>query len=294
VYDSDQVATGEPVFRKLADAALVHFDYQFMAGRPATITGTHRLVAIVGNADGWKRTVELTPRTVFAGPAFEVEGRLNFDEIQSLIDTAETETGMLNEQYFLTVQPEVEAMGTLAGVDVRETFAPRLEFRFDDLQLQLARDGGTEESPLQETKKGMIERQQPAPNTISLLMLDLSVARARWLGLSGLLAAIAGLAVCGMLALREHRSPEPERIAARYRTQLVAIAQGDGVPTEWTVVEVARFESLLKIAGAKTRMILDEDLGTMHRYYVHDDGMTYRYSTVAPAGRLAAEPAEVA
>ena len=85
MYDSGAATSGEPVYRKLSEDVAFRFDYKFESSEPASTVGSYKMVAELGDSNGWKRTVELTPATTFSGNAFSAEGVLSLAQAQSLI-----------------------------------------------------------------------------------------------------------------------------------------------------------------------------------------------------------------
>lgn len=99
------VATGEPVFRRLADAVTLDFAYQFATERPHDVGGTYRLNVVISDPNGWKRTIELQPPTSFEGGAFTSSGTLDLGRIQAIVDSVEQETGLRRADYLVAVAP---------------------------------------------------------------------------------------------------------------------------------------------------------------------------------------------
>ncbi|MDP9350461.1 MAG: signal peptidase I [Chloroflexota bacterium] len=277
IYDTDRVATGQPVFRKLTDAVTVGFKYRLQSDQPRDIRGTYRLNAEVRDSSGWKRTIPLSSETGFKGDSFTASGTLDLVKVQVLIDGIEARTGIERADYTLSIAPEVTTRGELAGQTLEDNFAPRLDFRLDPLQLQLLSSAGEEGSAiLQPSQQGLMKRSRTEPNTISLPFLDLGVTTARWMSLIGLVFSVVGLLVLGLLTLRTLRGGEPSRIQSRYARMLVDVhAASAGLGGH--IVEVTQFEDLVKIAGKDGRMILHDTDGDTDRYYLQDGDVTYLY-----------------
>jgi hypothetical protein len=111
-----------------------------------------------------------------------------------------------------------------------------------------------------------------APNSLRFV----HVGTLRVLALFGLIAGAAGLA-WNLLVLLGGGSGETDRIRARFRDRLVAVA--DSHTGDYTdVVDVETIDELARVAERYDRMIL-EHAGD---YRVADDGVLYRYR-VAPA-----------
>ena len=276
VYDADHASTGEPLFLRLSETAPVSFDYRFTSTAPREGGGTYRLLARLGQDNGWQRTLELVRETPFTGDGFTVTGVLNLVQVQELMRTVEQQTGVRPQKATVAVVPEVRVSGTLGGAPLQAAFAPALTFRYDPLQLVVEREG--REDPLKPAKGGAVRRVEDGPNRLSLLFVGGTVQQARMLALAGLTAAV----LAGLTALL-HRyqngsAAEPARIRARYGALLLAVRGGDASAGA-RVVEVARIEDLAKLAVQDGRMILHRDDGAVQHYSVVDGDLVYRYTT---------------
>ena len=276
VYDADHASTGEPLFLRLSEAAPVSFEYRFTSAAPRDGGGTYRLLARLGQDNGWQRTLELVPEKSFTGDSFTVSGVLNLVQVQELMRTVEQQTGVRPQKATVAIVPEVRVSGTLGGAPLQAAFAPALTFRYDPLQLVVEREG--REDPLKPSKGGAVRRMTDAPNRLSLLFVGGTVRQARALALTGLVAAaLAGL-VALLLRYQTGRAAEPTRIRARYRALLLQV-RGDDPSAGTRVIEVARIEDLAKLAVQDGRMILHRDDGAVQHYSVVDGDLVYRYTT---------------
>ena len=76
---------------------------------------------------------------------------------------------------------------------------------------------------------------------------------------------------------------EPERIAARYRSQIIDVEEASAPPGP--VVMVSAIDELARIAKVEQTVILHEDLGDgAHRYRVFLGTVTYEYETAPEHG----------
>ena len=276
LFDSNIIQTGEPLFPQLMREATFNFDYRLEAGRPADLRGSYRLVAEIAAINGWRRTIVLRPATTFSGSAFTANGVLELANVQALMSRFEQQTGLEHQQYTLAIVPELAVEGTLAGHALHDKFAPRLEFRLDQTQMQLVGAGNTEEDPLKPSKPGIIKYTHVEPDVIPLLFLRLEVPLARWIGAGGLGFALVGLLWIGLRVLHSGRPDQAMRIRSKYGALLIDVAGGDPQPGE-RVVELAAIEDLAKLAEKSGQMILHAQSGATHRYCVYDDGLCYCY-----------------
>jgi signal peptidase I len=291
LYDASAVQTGEPLFPQLTRAATFGFQYRFVADAPADLHGTYRLVAQLGAANGWKRTVVLYPETAFDGSGFDASGKLDLSELRALIDDFERQTGVQRQQYTLAIAPAVRLDGALAGQELHDTFAPRLLFRVDPQQIQLSDDGDRGQNTLAPAASGTLERTRTEPNRLALLGLSIGVRQARWLGSIGLVVALAGLGCLVAWMVRAGGCDEAARIRLKYGAQLIDVA---GAPTrpDRRIVVVRRMADLARLAEKSGQMIMHEQAGDAHSYAVHDGDTTYRYRLEAGAAAEPERPAQ--
>lgn len=198
-YVSETVSTGEPIFVKLANAVTFTFSYQFLTDWYHDIRGSYRLNAIVADASGWKRTIELQTETTFVGDSFVASGEIDLSTLQAMIDGFQVETGIFRRDYEVSIVPEVSTYGSVMLLPTRDQFAPRLTFRLDPLQLQLvttsspgANPGDKDGTPLTPSKKGVVKWSSLEQNRLEGPGFSLAVSSARQLSL---LAQGVGIAV---------------------------------------------------------------------------------------------------
>lgn len=293
LYDSAGVTTGEPVYRRLTDRVDVSFAYQFESGEPSEVSGVHLLTAVLTDNTGWKRTLPLTRQTSFDGNAFTVEGTLDLEEVETLINGLETRTGIKKDYYELAVVPDILASGTVAGQPFIQPFAPRLKFRIDPLQLQMLPRGPQEAEPRSPSQPGAVQVMRPETNSLSILGLKVNVADARRLVVFGIGLCMATALGFGFYVLRGVGGDEPSRIAARLGPMLVSI-RADGARAG-RVTDVESIDDLAKLAERGGVMVLHEVKGATHQYLVQDGQTTFRYQAFGRAGEtVAAEAAELA
>jgi len=145
IYDSGGATSGEPVYRRLSDAVAFRFVYAFEGAGAADVGGTYHLVAELGDQSGWRRTIDLTPERVFSGKEFTAEGTLSLAEAENLIAILETQSGVKNDHYSVTVTPRVQILGQIGGTPFEDTISTAaLAMELDSVQLRLARGSGTD------------------------------------------------------------------------------------------------------------------------------------------------------
>ena len=287
VYDTDSVQTGDPVFRRVTSAVDVQFVYHLTADEPADLHGSSRLLAEVGDAGGWKRAIELQPSTDFSGNTFTAQGSIDLAHVQALIDHFEQQTGIQRQQYALAIVARTTVQGMLSGQELRDEFAPRLEFLLDRQQLQLAQTRGGANDPFAQSQQGILKRSRQQPNTLAPLGLTLEVASARRMALAGLGLALGGALLLGYQMRRAAQGGEPARIRHTYGPLLIAIR--DSQPDLGAaIVDVSTIDDLAKLAEQYGSMILHAQRGDEHYYFVYHGNLAYRYRIADPEDRMPA------
>jgi signal peptidase I len=283
VYEDGTVETGEPIFLRLVPAATVSFSARLESEAPRSLSGTGKLVAELSDSSGWTRTLELQPATRFAGDSFTASGVLRLRAIRALLTDVATLTGVERDSYGLTLRPEVDLRGTLAGRKVDDRFSPKLVFRLDARELRLEPAIAPRLEP---ARRGGVSTMTRQSQTFSLPGgLALGVGPARTFTLAGALGFLVAALAVAFLHARALRNDEPTRIRARYGAWLVPVA-GASSRVGGAVVDMATIEGLVRLAERSDRMILHEEHEGAHLYLLEDEGVLYRYR----AGEVEPEP----
>jgi signal peptidase I len=283
LYDADNIQPGEPVFRQLSRVLSVDFDYQFASDTPAELNGSHSLTAILSAQNGWKRTIALVEPQPFSGAQLSAHGTIELSLLNTMIDEFQAQTGLERQQYTLTLLPQVSIEGALGGEPLHDSFAPLLEFRLDEVQLQMVPDGDGKDV-LRPVQEGTLSRARSEPNAISPLGIKLDVAMARKAGLIAAGVFLILTALAGLWLLRALGQGEQARIQMRYGALIVDMA-GQPDLREARAVRVGSIDDLAKLAERHGALILRDGSAAPTRYIVHNDGATYIYG----GGEAAAE-----
>lgn len=261
IYDQGVATSGEPIFRQVSDGVALAFSYRISAvgSDPGTFSGTWRLDAELSDVNGWKRTLPLLPETAFTGPAVDATALLTFNDLQAVIDRVERQTGVERAQYSLAIVPYVQVEGTLAGHQVRDAFAPRLEFMLDDLQLQVKAPSESLAATLAPEQTGAVVWPSSTANSLAVLAWHIDVTTARAIALAVFALALIGLAV-GWLALTVFSSDG----------DAAGAVTGD-------VIEVQTWSDLLELSQRLSAPVESHDTGREKRYVVSGGGLTYAF-----------------
>ncbi|MCC7088865.1 MAG: signal peptidase I [Dehalococcoidia bacterium] len=280
IYDTGEATSGEPVYRRLSDAVAFRFTYAFEGADASGIGGIYHLVAELGDQSGWRRTIDLTPETAFSGKEFTAEGVLSLPQAQELIAILETQSGVKNDRYSVTITPRVEVSGRIAGTPFEDTFSTAaLAMELDDVQLRLARGASTDPlDQLTPKAEGNVSTRVERANTIGLLVVDLPVAAARMLSLAGL-GLVLMLSGAFVIALVNQRNEAGMGGSEKLKSPLVMV-RGKVPAVRMRVVDVTSLEDLGRIAEQSGAVVLQEARPGFHAYFVHDGELTYRFQAM--------------
>ena len=286
VYDANGVTTGDPIFTQITNNVDFRFAYELTSSQSTDVSGTAGMQAVLSDSSGWKRSLELLPPQAFTGARFIAVGTLDLSQVRTVIKQFEQTTGITAHQYSVSIVPQAQLKGTIAGAKLDTTYSPTLKFTLDQDSMSLVGSSSSSEasasSPLTPSQSGQVKYTAQAPNELSLLTFSLAVGTARIAALFGFIISLFGLIWYGLLALRGARADEPARIQARYGALLIDVDDANFENTS-RVIDVVRFADLLRLAEREERMIMHQRTGGTDRYYVQDEAITYRYR-VAPRG----------
>ncbi|HWX09192.1 MAG TPA: signal peptidase I, partial [Gaiellaceae bacterium] len=256
VYGSTTVKTGQPLFTQLVHSVRFHFDYSFASTTKHAVTGTIGLDAVVTGASGWKRTLHLAAPQTFSGDHASAVGVLAFKPLQTLLKRVDTLSNATGGTYTVTLTPQVDVHGIVAGSAVREHFAPQLPLMLDPSQLQLQPGGATGPSAAaaltQSTSgSGLVS----APSRISLLKFHLSVQLARRIALFGGVGALVALLGALLLARRTRPADEHEMIRREYGDLIIDV---EVIPTASAAntIKTAAFDGIARVAEQSGHVIM--------------------------------------
>jgi signal peptidase I len=286
VYPSGQVASGDPVFFRLVRNLNLGFDYRFASPLPHSVQGSYQLSVALSQPTGWRQTALLVPPTTFSGDHAAMNGWLDLYAVQAQINNFARDAGVNASGFELTVTPEVDLTGSLAGKPLHEHYAPSLPFKLDNGQMTLETTAGQDATAVLNSHTGAaLSRPGRGPNVLALPLLAPTIAQARLLALVALAAGLLATAVLALPLLAVRKADEPARIRARYGAMLLDVhGAADAIPAQ-RIVDVGRPDDLVKIAEREGRMILHANGSAVHQYLVSDGEIVYRYRATAAAGR---------
>jgi signal peptidase I len=283
VYPGGVATTGAPVYRKLADEMAISFDYSLTSDLPANVSGVYRMDAVISQDDGWKRSVPVVETTAFEGTHVSVQGVLQLDVIQAEIDSAREQTGLDSQplrSYTVSLVPAIEVDGTLGSVGIAETFAPGIDFIVEPLlvKVKVSSGMGDEANPFSAVTTGTVSDYRSVPNHVALPGYQLPVETARRIAQAGLAVSVLGMLVLAVIVVSASTGDEPKRIRVRYGPMLVSL-KGSDLGEIVRLIEVQSIDDLVRVAEREGRMVLHQESGSIHQYFVQDADVTYRYQT---------------
>lgn len=256
VYDGDQLGAPEPVFRQLTDRVPIDYDFALNPGTPGVtltdITGSYQLVAEVSLENGWKRTLDLTPTTLFGGSEFNASAIVELSAVQAVIDGMQEATGVLADIYTLKILANVDYEADFEGLPISGSVEQPLEFRLTELQLQFISRNSQIESIIPSTTV----RDVLADRSLSIPIAGISVPYRSipQLAMYGVGVAMAGLLVMLLATVLVWQRGESARIRARYG-QLIVDVRYDELELADRVLTVGQFEDLARIAETEGLMV---------------------------------------
>lgn len=300
VYQTDRIAAGEPIFVRLVDRMQIDFEYELASDAPRGLELTGRMDAVLRSADGWSHRIGLVASHAM-GDRLSMSGHLDIAAIRRLLGRIEELTGMAPGTYTVSIEPRIEMEGTIAGESVTDTFRPVLPLRLNDIQIGVMREQTpTGQQSLAQVLRPMqtavirTTRAESAPFSIGGFEVPLLAVRRIAIAAGGL--SFAGLIVLALVWHRRRPGEEAERIAARYGSMLISVADTPDLNHE--TVDVTDFETLVRLAQQFEQPIMHRcPSRDAHSYVLYYDGLAYRYSIggdATPAVPLTSEtPARV-
>ena len=294
VYGASSVATGQPIFLQLVKQANFHFSYQFESKAAHSLAGRVGLIATLSAPDGWKRTLHLAGTRTFSGDHATITGVLDFRKVNGLVAKVGALSNVTAGTYTLTLQPQVNVHGAVAGDKITQSFSPKLGFLLDAYELQLqpgTAAGASSASQLTQSISG--SGPVTVPNTVTLLKFKLPVTDARRVAVLGGVAALL-LLLAGLFQARGRRPRSVREGIEQQFGELIVPVTGTPRGLELPTVSVASMEGLVQVADQAGRVILHLANDEADVYFVEDNGFVYTYepeeiAVAAPATALPVE-----
>ncbi len=275
-----------PLFAKLLHRLELVLTFEIQGTGTDELTSSYGADVVVSTSGGWSDVVQVIEPTPFEGRAAQPIA-IDLDETRARVAQVDELTGIgSGDQFTLTVTPRLEVAASGGGQTVDQTLSPPLAFvvngglitaeavRQIDDTAELARE-------IRVRSRYGMGPVSPGTHTARGLLAGLALV------LLGALAWFASV-LFGGIGLRE-----ADRIAARYRSQMVDVAGATAPPGP--VVVVSAIDELVRMAKVDQSVILHEDLGDgSHRYRVFLGAVTYEYETMPEHAGSAAGSSDTA
>jgi signal peptidase I len=277
VYDSQALATGDPIFTKLLCQVNLLATYQFSGLEFGNLTGTHRLEAVVVEpVSGWKRSFPLESEQAFSGDSFSSIVTVDFCQFKSAISKMEEQTGSSSYIYNISIEPNILQTGEIHGNQFLATFNSALPFQMDATRAFILRD--TEDTnPLDQSTENIQAIQLSERNTIHLFSLNLDVVVTRVISALTLILSLVGLWLIFGQISKAYKKDKGLMVKLQYGAALINVEN----PPQFSPrisVNVTKIDDLAKIAEKQGTVILHCEINGQHSYYVEANGHMYTCS----------------
>lgn len=272
----------DPLYSRLLDRLGVTVAFRSDASGAEDLESTYAVDVVVETPGGWSTALDEVEVTDFDGSAAQ-EFIIDLDAVAAQVQSVADLTGVGGDAYTITVTPRLEVNASADGSTVDEQLSSPMTFAVEG---NLITADAIEVSDSQELTRTVSQRAEYA---IGPYELRTQAARAVLSGWA--LVLVAGIVWFASVLFGGVGLGEPERIAARYRSQIIDVAAATAPPGP--VVMVGGIDELARIAKVEQTVILHEEIGDgAHRYRVFLGTVTYEYET-APEHAGAAAGDEV-
>jgi signal peptidase I len=313
-YPTGLAVTGEPLFTHVLSVVDLRLGYRFNASAAHSLAGSASLYARIASTSGWQTTLALGRARHFRGDRALAMGKLDLNALLALLHRVQTSTGV-NGTDTLTLIGRVRVSGSLGGLPLHTTFSPRARFSLGALEAQplipasAAAAESSAASPSEPSAAPSAASGEPAaanpfvhsaassltgkrqqPLSLSLKLVQLPVASARWIAL-GAIAIITCVLLAALALLARRPRDESAAILARYGRSIVSVAHVGQLPGVATI-DVEDMEALVRIAEHYERSILRERTAAGDVFWVTDESGQFRYADGAWAYAAEEETAD--
>jgi signal peptidase I len=260
------VSTG-PLYSRLLDRLDATVAFRATENGADRLESTYRVDVTVATPGGWTTTLDTIDGGTFERTASEII-TVDLPTVADQVASVASLTGVGGDSYTITVTPRLDVSGGNDSTEVSEQLAAPMTFAVEG---NLITADAVEVADTRTLARTVNDR---AMYAIGPLEMRTQPARAVLSGLA--LVLVAGIAWFASVLFGGVGLIEPDRIAARYRSQIVDVAVATAPPGP--VVMVGGIDELSRIAKVEQTVILHEDLGDgAHRYRVFLGSVTYEY-----------------
>lgn len=273
------VADG-PIYSRLLDRLEATLGFRATENGADRLESVYAIDVTVETPGGWTATLETIDGETFQRTASE-KVTVDLTAVADQVASVAALTGVGGDSYTVTVTPRLDVAGGDSNTNVGEQLTAPMSFAVEG---NLITAEAVETADTAQLTRTINSR---ADYAIGPFEMRTQPARAVLSGLA--LVLVAGIAWFASVLFGGVGLREPDRIAARYRSQIVDVAVATAPPGP--VVMVGGIDELSRIAKMEQSVILHEDLGDgAHRYRVFLGSVTYEYEAAPEhAGSAAAE-----
>ena len=273
------VVPDAPLYSRLLDRLELELAFRSTAEGADALVATYGAEVAIETPSGWSTTIRQIEPTTFDGSASETLA-INLRAVALQVAAVAELTGVDSGEYSILVTPTLSVAGPSDAGQVQEQLHAPLSFAVKGNVITPNAIEASEQQPLTRTVD------HDATYAVGPLEMGTQAARGLLAGLS--LVLVAGIAWFASVLFGGVGLGEPDRIAARYRSQIIDVAEASAPPGP--VVMVGAIDELARIAKVEQTVILHEDLGDgAHRYRVFLGTVTYEYETAPEHGGAATE-----
>lgn len=276
IYDHGYLQPGDPIFRRISNSFDLSFSYHLLAEGLSETQGTYSLSAIVGETNGWTRTVELVPTTPFEGDSISISSTISIDNLQAIVDNLERTTGVELSQYSLNLQPTIQVLALVRGLVWQDEFSPSLPFIVNDIEVRPNGIGIEEDQLFTQVETGSVSGSTQEVNTLGPLGIKINIQVIRTLLVLFMPVLAIGCLVSGWSWLKLARGGEVSRIESTYGPKLVDV-KGLADTSQLKQITVYKIDDLVRIADREGSNVFHEKAGGFHYYFVEARNGIYIY-----------------
>jgi signal peptidase I len=256
-----------PLYSRLLDTLQVDLAFQSEERGADRMVSTYSVEVGIETPGGWSMVLDTVEPRRFEGTATET---IAIDLRVAAFRVAEVAslTGVGGGVHTITVTPILDVTGIAGSTALDERLTAALTFTVEG---NLISTDVLEVSTTDELTQTVADK---AHYAVGPLRLGTQSARGLLGGFA--LVLVAGIAWFASVLFGGVGLGEPDRIAARYRSQIIDVDAAAAPPGP--VVMVTAIDELARIAKVEQSVILHEDLGDgAHRYRVFLGNVTYEY-----------------
>jgi hypothetical protein len=290
VYPSGGVSTKEdaagllvptgPLYTRLLHRLELALSFRSGSKGTDTLTSSYAVDVTGSMPEGWSTSLAAVPLTPFEGSTEKVLA-IDLGELAARVAEVASLTGVNPGSYTLTIAPRLEVEGAAGTATAGDTLTPKVEFIVHDAVIEAQPIGDASG-----TRSLDREIRTRARYGVGVASVHTQAARALLGGL--LLVLLAATAWFASVLFGGVGLAESERIAARYRSQMVDVTVATAPPGP--VVMVGAIDELARLARVEQTVILHEALDDgSHRYRVFLGSVPNEYETVPEHGGAAGD-----